>query len=104
MKLNPRSIDRLVKLLGMLGSSHDGERAVAALKANALVREHGLVWADVIPTTPEQRSYRQEQRWNDDTGAKKQNDQQVDWRDMRNFCAQRSHLLRSREQEFIDDI
>ena len=87
MKLDPRSVERLVKLLGMLGSDHDGERAAAALKANALVREHGLVWSDVIPT-PEQ----------------KQEHADRDWRTMRGFCAQHSNLLRSREQEFIDDI
>jgi hypothetical protein len=102
MKLDPRSAERLVKLLGMLGSNHDGERAAAALKANALVREHGLVWSDVIPATPEPRSssYRQEhaKRWNDDAGA------DLDWRTMRGFCAQHSNLLRSREQEFIDHI
>ena len=104
MKLDPRSAERLVKLLGMLGSNHDGERAAAALKANALVREHGLVWSDVIPTAPEQRSssyqYEYAKRWNDNAGT----DQKVDWRTMRDFCAQRSSLLRSREQEFIDHI
>ena len=100
MKLDPRSVERLVKLLGMLGSDHGGERAAAALKANALVREHGLVWSDVIPTTPEPRSYQQEhtRRWNNNTAEKQ------DWRDMRDFCAQHSNLLRSREQEFIDHI
>jgi hypothetical protein len=105
MKLDPRSIERLVKLLGMLGSNHDGERAAAALKANALVREHGLVWSDVIPAAPEQSSssYRQEhaRRWEHDAAGA---DQTVDWHIMRGFCAQHSNLLRSREQEFIDDI
>ena len=100
MKLDPRSVERLVKLLGMLGSNHDGERAAAALKANALVREHGLVWSDVIPATPEPRSYQQEHtgRWNNNATENQ------DWRTMRDYCAQRSSLLRSREQEFIDDI
>jgi len=92
MKLDPRSAERLVKLLGMLGSNHDGERAAAALKANALVREHGLVWSDVIPTPDADRRL-------NDVGAKNQ-----DCRTMRGFCAQHSNLLRSREQEFIDDI
>src|SRR6516225_820800 len=86
----------------MLGSNHDGERAAAALKANALVREHGLVWSDVIPT-PEQKQKYADRRPND-AGAKNQGDQKVDWRTMRDFCAQRAHLLRPREQEFIDHI
>jgi hypothetical protein len=97
MKLDPRSAERLVKLLGMLGSNHDGERAAAALKANALVREHGLVWSDVIPTPHADRRP-------NDAKAKNQDDQKVDWRIMRDFCAQRSHLLRPREQDFIDHI
>ena len=41
-------IDRLTKLLGMLGSAHDGERAVAAAKADELVRSRGLTWSDVV--------------------------------------------------------
>ena len=97
MKLDPRSIERLVKLLGMLGSNHDGERAAAALKANALVRDHGLVWSDVIPTPHAERRP-------NDARAKNQDDQKVDWRTMRDFCAQRSHLLRPREQAFVDHI
>ena len=38
-------VDRLVKLCGMLGSAHDGERAAAGLKADQLLRENGLRWA-----------------------------------------------------------
>jgi hypothetical protein len=40
--------DRLGKLCGLLGSAHDGERAAAALKADQLLRQHGLRWTDVI--------------------------------------------------------
>jgi hypothetical protein len=42
---------RLIKLLGMTGSSHDGEIAVAARKANELLRTLRLSWADVIGGT-----------------------------------------------------
>ena len=41
-------IDRLTKLLGMLGSAHDGERGVTAAKADELVRSRGLTWSDVV--------------------------------------------------------
>ena len=102
LKLDPRSAERLVKLLGMLGSNHDGERAAAALKANELVREHGLVWSDVIPTLEQQQEHAG--RRPNDARAKNQDDQKVDWRTMRGFCAQHFNLLRSREQEFVDDI
>ena len=40
--------ERLAKILGMLGSSHDGERAAAAGLADRLVRDLGLTWADVV--------------------------------------------------------
>jgi hypothetical protein len=99
MKLDPRSAERLIKLLGMLGSNHDGERAAAATKANELVRAHGLTWFDVIPTAPAFYQHEHTKRWNDD-----RQDDQKDWRTMRDFCVQRPSLMRSREQEFIDDI
>jgi hypothetical protein len=40
---------RLVKLCGMFGSDHAGERANAAAAADKLIREAGLRWPDVIP-------------------------------------------------------
>jgi hypothetical protein len=40
--------ERLVRVLGMLGSDHPGERANAAAAADRLVREAGLRWPDVI--------------------------------------------------------
>ena len=46
--IDQSAIDRLTKLLGMLGSAHDGERAVAAAKADELVRSRGLTWSDVV--------------------------------------------------------
>lgn len=39
---------RFVRILGMLGSQFDGERAAAAKKAADLLKEMGLVWEDVI--------------------------------------------------------
>jgi hypothetical protein len=44
----PLDRDRLAKLLGMLGSDHDGEVAAAGRHADALVRRAGLTWADVV--------------------------------------------------------
>jgi hypothetical protein len=41
-------LDRLSKLLGMLGSSHDGERANAATLATKLLKEHDWTWADFV--------------------------------------------------------
>lgn len=42
------SHQRLIAILGMLGSEHEGERAAAALKATEMVRAAGLDWARII--------------------------------------------------------
>jgi len=47
--LNEADRTRLIRLLGMLGSDFDGERANAGAMANRLVRERGLTWDKVIP-------------------------------------------------------
>ncbi len=39
---------RLSKLLGLLGSVHDGEVAAAGRAADALVRRAGLTWSEVL--------------------------------------------------------
>ena len=45
--------DRLVKLCGMFGSDHAGERANAAAAADKLIRSAGMRWPDVIlPALP----------------------------------------------------
>jgi hypothetical protein len=41
-------IDRLTKLLGVLGSEHAGERDAAALAIERLRRSTGLTWADLL--------------------------------------------------------
>ncbi len=41
-------IERLAKLLEMLGSEHAGERAAAGAKAHGLLRSHGLTITQVL--------------------------------------------------------
>jgi hypothetical protein len=41
-------LGRLVKICGVFGSDHDGERAAAAAMADKIVRDLGLTWADII--------------------------------------------------------
>src|SRR5262245_25791951 len=48
MALDPSTAQRLAKLCGMFGSNHDGERAAAAAKADALVRGLGLTWPQIL--------------------------------------------------------
>ena len=49
----PAFADKLVKVLGMLGSVHDGEVAAAGRRADAMVKGTGLSWDEVItPAAP----------------------------------------------------
>jgi hypothetical protein len=53
MPIPPDLAGKLAKVLGMLGSDHDGEIAAAGRRANQMVRSAGLTWKEVIsPTTP----------------------------------------------------
>ena len=47
--------ERLIKLLGLLGSDHNGEIATAGRMADALIRDAGVTWADVIAPETVQR-------------------------------------------------
>jgi hypothetical protein len=43
---------RLARLLGMVGSDHDGEALNAARLADRMVRESGITWQDVLISPP----------------------------------------------------
>ena len=45
-------INRLIKVLGLLGSTYDGERVAAAERATAILKKHGATWSDVIDRSP----------------------------------------------------
>jgi hypothetical protein len=55
--LSDIDLQRLIKLCGLLGSAHDGERASAALKVSEFLTIRKLTWADVLvaqePPLPE---------------------------------------------------
>jgi hypothetical protein len=63
--LPPDLATKLVKILGMLGSDYDGEVAAAGRRANAMVKDAGLMWDDVIaPAVPiPQTPQRPRRRW-----------------------------------------
>jgi hypothetical protein len=46
---------RLARLLGMVGSNHDGEALNAARLADRLVRDRGARWSDVLDTQAPER-------------------------------------------------
>jgi len=48
VSLDPSTLQRLIRLLGMLGSAHDGEVANAGRLADRLIRQHGVTWAQVV--------------------------------------------------------
>jgi hypothetical protein len=65
-------LDRLVKLRGMLGSDHFGERAAAAAKAAKLVRSANVTWKDLLRlrhSPPSRRSRYQPEEHADDAKA-----------------------------------
>ena len=85
-RLDPQSMTRLIKLLGLCGSAFAGERSVAALKADQLVRDCGLTWHDVVHAPP---------------GGWRATGSMRDWHNKRNFCLRHAALLSEREQEFL---
>jgi hypothetical protein len=84
-RLAPDALDRLIKLLGMLGSAHDGERAAAGLKAHELIRRHGLSWPDILLAPPE-------------------TPRKIGWRDKLAACAAHRHSLSARERAFVQSL
>jgi hypothetical protein len=84
-RLAPDALERLIKLLGMLGSAHGGERAAAGLKAHELIRRYGLTWSDILLTTPE-------------------TPRKLGWRDKVAACAAHQHCLNNRERAFVSSL
>jgi hypothetical protein len=87
-RLGPDELERLIKLLGMLGSAHDGERAAAGLKAHELVRRHGLTWSDVLLAAPQ-------------TPA---TPPRLGWREKLRICTAQQHRLSSWERTFVQSL
>jgi hypothetical protein len=77
--LDRESLDRLIKLLGMLGSAHDGERAAAGLKAHEFIKRHGLQWIEIIVVSPPK----------------------IGWREKVSACEAHLHLLSAKERAFL---
>jgi hypothetical protein len=84
---------RLKKLVLLLSSNQDGEVVGAARAIDRALRSAGADWHDLVSQLDKTST--------NTNGAANQSG---DWRPMRDFCAQRSSLLRPREQEFIDHI
>jgi hypothetical protein len=48
MTADQRTLDRLAKVCGLLGSDQMGERAAAALRADTIRQQAGLSWAELF--------------------------------------------------------
>jgi len=46
--VTPADRAKLARILGMLGSEHAGERASAALQAEAFRKRHGMTWEEML--------------------------------------------------------
>jgi len=53
MSLHQQDLQKLAKLCGLLGSTHDGEIVAAARKATALLAAKGATWAEAFQVVPE---------------------------------------------------
>ena len=46
--ITPEQLARLIKILGMLGSEHEGERINDGAQAEKLRKETGLTWEELL--------------------------------------------------------
>lgn len=96
VRFDQRSAEQLkvlVKICGLLGSKHAGERAAAAAKADGLVRRLGLTWPDVIRGIPAEHRK--------PNGSAPSED---GWPDQLRFCREQGARLSDREYDFIANL
>lgn len=91
--LSSADTERLVRLLGMLGSDFDGERASAALMASRLLKSKGLTWAELL--TPAVCYTRQ---------PFPETSPYYSWREEVSACLCREEMLTAWEREFLSSI
>jgi hypothetical protein len=91
--LTPAFADKLVKILGLLGSDHDGEVAAAGRMAHSMLKAMGLTWGDVIkPAAPKpEPPQRPQRRWR----------RGVSPTDTAALCLQWSEVLTEWETDFL---
>lgn len=86
---------RFLKVVGMLGSSHPGERAAAALQASRMLREHGLNWSDLLGRHDAAAS---------PYGPSDLHDSAPQWRQLAARCRQDARKLLAWEIGFLDSL
>jgi hypothetical protein len=88
--------ERLIRLLGMLGSAYDGEVTNAGRIADRLVRAAGLTWPDLIPPALESPS--------PDPLRAVLRDWPERWRDAVQVCLEAEARLADWDRRFIHTI
>lgn len=105
--LQPDYRAKLVKLLGMLGSDHDGERAAAALLADQHRRKCGLTWGEILIPAPAPEALKPERprkaRKPRKAKATKPAPPEPSWRDMAAVVAE-SGLATQWERNFASGL
>jgi hypothetical protein len=96
MPIPPDLAEKLAKVLGMLGSDHDGEVAAAGRRAHKIVKNAGLTWGEVIapPAPAPQQPYRPPRRWRRPVSAS----------DSAALCLQWPEVLTDWETDFCRSI
>lgn len=90
----PAERTRLVNILGMLGSDHDGERSAAAALASCMMRDKGLTWDALILGS----GGRQDGAWPGEAGTGS------GWRSVLAFCQRHQAALSDWEANFTCDL
>jgi hypothetical protein len=90
--------DKLVKVLRMFGSDHDGEVTSAARRAHHILKTHALDWDDLIIQEGRRSEPRQERN------KPPRHDPDDDEADLIHRCAERPKCLSAWEQDFIRSI
>jgi hypothetical protein len=88
-RLDPKVIDQLAKVCGLLGSKQDGERAAAAWQASRILSENGLTWRELVQAA---------------AGTSIQFDRPPPWRSMADGCLAASWRLTEWEREFVTTL
>jgi len=100
--------DKLVKILRMFSSSHDGEVAAAARRAHELVRSRSLDWDDLIipikAASSGQQQRRQEYSWSPPPPPPPPPPPEEDETFLIRRCGEREINLSNWEREFVASI